>query len=156
MLKVDMCYGDGGRIWSAALRQRPSRLVELQTPPRLAGSTVEAVRAAAVRVFTVGSVQTGAAGGAVDPCPPGWDNGGGCACSRCARGQGVGCSGWCCWCGCARAGGAGCHFVLMQCGCVRACPGAGVLMIGNLTQIQGSTGGEALAAIACSVGRDLL
>ena len=33
MLKVDMCYGDGGRIWSAALRQRPSRLVELQTPP---------------------------------------------------------------------------------------------------------------------------
>ena len=62
MLKVDMCYGDGGRIWSAGLRQRPSRLVELQTPPRLPGGTVEAVRAAAVRVFKVCVLQVGAAG----------------------------------------------------------------------------------------------
>lgn len=51
LLKIDMCYGDGGRIWSTALRQRPNRLVELHTPPRLPSSMVQAVRAAAVRIF---------------------------------------------------------------------------------------------------------
>ena len=52
-LYTDAVLGEQGRLYSARLRDRPSQLARLHTPPALPQVLVHAIRAAAQRLYKV-------------------------------------------------------------------------------------------------------